>query len=631
MLRRKLIENDSMVLSTYDSEVINLGLENVLSRTFKPSADVLKFKSRLSVSVNIGDAIKWWIVALRRCAARTQLRRKYANYDDGSTLGEYFAAWGALIQTNVGGADDLGGAIAWPCRPLASLYQPGPFCSEPSQTTAKSTTAMLSILCTLAASTSLVLGYGVGGLQRRAGQTTATCTKDFVWMDNAHNASPCQVVAQLDALCNGGNWVIPSLTSGRYNNPDPSAGTATLCTCSWASYNLISACTMCQNATSTVAMWDDYSSMCSGKLSTTCVFWSFLDIPNLTDSTNRYFPSNYTLPTDLTIPFWAGTDPTTWPSRQFNVASAQQIARENHADLGQAPPPSNKKSTNVGAIVGGVIGGLVVIAAAVAAALYILRRQRKSAPGTVPLSGMPGHMRSMSDVTTSSQAYTTLGSAPFRPPTSPTIFTHNTSVRSVPFMSSVAPTAAPYGATNLPPVTPPVTTSPPPGNRVEDVIEPFVTPPQQANIGHDRKQSNGSGFPIYDSPSAPPVGGMRMDVTRPTTPSQSQRTGRYNPPAYSESSRNGGNRPAHRGKQASSDTLQSLTSSRNHGARTTPAHSPNSSASGMANISGQLPVTNNESTSNRANTPGHGRQVSASNDSKRHPSGSESISGRDIA
>lgn len=275
---------------------------------------------------------------------------------------------------------------------------------------------------------------------------------------------------------------------------------------------------------------------------------------------------------------------------------------------------------------------MVVIAAAIAAAIYILRRQRQSAPGTVPLSGTSGHMRSMSDITTSSQAYTALTSAPFKPPTSPTILTHNTSVRSVPFMSSITATTVPYGTTSPPPPIVPLTAaSPPPRNRVEDVIEPFTTPPQQANLSHDRKQSNGGGFPVYDSPSAPPVGGIRMEITRPTTPSESQRVGRYNPPAYSEPSSKNGNRPAHRGKQASSDTLHSLTSSRNHGTRPTPAHSPNSSGSGMANIAGQLPASNNESTGSGTNSPGHGRQVNTSRDTKRRPPEDENISGRDIA
>ncbi|PPQ87839.1 hypothetical protein CVT25_009491 [Psilocybe cyanescens] len=510
---------------------------------------------------------------------------------------------------------------------------------------------MLSILLTLAASTSFAHGAGV--LQQRAAQTSAVCTSDFTWMDNAQSTSPCQVVTQLNAICNNGNYEIPAINATtHYDNPGVNVNSTPIsfCTCSWASYNLISACTACQNADfqSKIAIWSDYSSLCSGRLSTRYVFWVTVHLSVWLTRYESYFPSNITLPDGLTIPFWAGQDPTTWPNGRFSLTNAQQIARESeeifflnpvlplpisftdHADLGQAPP-AKKKSTNVGAIVGGVIGGLVVIAAAIAAALYILRRQRQSTAGTLPLSDSSGHMRSVSDVTTSTRAYTTLSSTPFKSPGSPTILTHNTSVRSVPFLSSVAASTIPYGTASPPPRVPLTTTSPPPGNRVEDVIEPFTTPPQQANVSHDRKQSNGSGFPVYDSPSAPPVGGMRMEITRPTTPSQSQRVGRYNPPAYSESSVGHGSRPAHRGKQASSDTLHSLASGRNQGARPTIEHSPSSSGSGMANIVGQMSASNNESSGSGSNTPGHGRQVSTSRDEKRRPPEDESISGRDIA
>uniref|UniRef100_A0A8H7Y976 Mid2 domain-containing protein n=1 Tax=Psilocybe cubensis TaxID=181762 RepID=A0A8H7Y976_PSICU len=499
---------------------------------------------------------------------------------------------------------------------------------------------MLSILLiTLAASTTFA--HGESSLQRRAGQTSAVCTSDFSWMNNEHSASPCQVVAQLNAICNGGNWVIPAINATtHYDNPsnDPNNDTASFCTCSWASYNLISACTVCQNA--------DFQFKISLDRLFLIVLWeTFNDVRFQSPVRNllfglrgsdRYFPSNITLPTDLTIPFWAGQDPTTWPNGRFNPSNAQQIANENHADLGQVPPPAQKKSSNVGAIVGGVIGGLVVIAAAIAAALYLIRRQRQSAPpeGTLPLSDSSGHMRSMSDVSASTRAYTTLSSTPFKTPASPTIFTHNTSVRSVPFMSSVAASTVPYGTATPPPLVRP-TATPPPVNRVEDVIEPFTTLPQQTNSSHDRKQSNGNGFPLYDSPSAPPVGAaMHMEITRPTTPSQAQRVGRYNPPAYAESSAGNGNRAAHQRNQPSTSdaqSLHSLTSSRHHGTQHTIAHSPSSSGSGITNIVGQAFADNEASGSGINSLPGYGRQVGPFRDEKRRPPEDGSISARDIA
>ncbi|KAF8907677.1 hypothetical protein CPB84DRAFT_1768534 [Gymnopilus junonius] len=221
-------------------------------------------------------------------------------------------------------------------------------------------------------------------------------------------------------------------------------------------------------------------------------------------------------------------------------------------------------------------------------------------------------MRSISDLTATSgmQGYTTLSSTPMNPPTSPTIMTHQSSVRSVPYFSSVVASTVPQGTSSPPPL--PTSTSPPPRNR-EDVVEPFTLPP--SNIA-DRKQPNGA-YPIYDPPTAlPPAAVRNMEITRPTTPTQ--RT-RYNPPTYSESTTGGPSSPPpraiHRSKQGSTDTLPSITSSRTHGQRQTPAHSPNSSVSGMGNISGQIGVTNPAP----GTPPTHSRQVSGSRDEKRQP------------
>ena len=333
-----------------------------------------------------------------------------------------------------------------------------------------------------------------------------------------------------------------------------------------------------------------------------------------------------------------------WTNQIFNAAQAQAIANQSqsakpalfhvgsdslildlgHADLSNPAPPSHKKSTNVGAIVGGVIGGLAVIAIASAIAFYILRKHRNSGAGApVSLIEKPHHMRSISDVTTTSgmQGYTTLSSTPMNPPTSPTILTHQSSIRSVPYFSSVVASTVPQGTSSPPPLP---TSSPPPRNR-EDVIEPFTLPPSNVS---DRKQANGA-FPVYDPPTAPPPAAIRnMEINRPATPTQ---RARYNPPTYSESTTGGPSnsssppptRALHRGKQGSTDTLPSVTS---HGQRQTPAHSPNSSASGMGNIVGQMGIAN----SGTSTPPTHGRQVSGSRDEKRQPT-EDSFSARDLA
>ncbi|KDR68768.1 hypothetical protein GALMADRAFT_256619 [Galerina marginata CBS 339.88] len=466
----------------------------------------------------------------------------------------------------------------------------------------------------LAASMALARG---SLLLPRTIQSPATCTLDFSWMDNAENDSPCQVAAQVNAICNGGNWIVPALNASfHYALPDPASGTATFCTCSWASYNLISACTICQNQefASENVQFTVYTANCAGKLS------------------NTYFPSNITLPSGVAIPAWAGTDPSTWTNGLFNVSAAKATAAKDQPDLLGTTQTKGKKSSNVGAIVGGVIGGLVVIAAAAAVAFYMLRRQRQAPRPGPPhsISEKPLHMRSISDVTTNSgfqQGYTTLSSTPLNHPASPTIMTHNTSIRSVPYFSSVVGSTVPHGTASPPPGR--QAGSPPPANR-EDIIEPFTSPPSNNHNHADRKQSNGA-FPVYDPPTAPP---MRMEISRPITPTQ--RT-RFNPPAYEESTpdRSGTGtptRPPHRGKQPSSDTTHSMTST-GHAQRPAVDHSPNSSASGMANIVGQMGIApSGAQTGGNAIPQGHGRQASASvsRDEKRKPT-EESFSARDIA
>ncbi|KAF9560288.1 hypothetical protein CPC08DRAFT_708220 [Agrocybe pediades] len=480
-----------------------------------------------------------------------------------------------------------------------------------------------------------VLNVSGSTLERRSIQSSATCLSEFSWMDTKQqNLTPCVAAAQLGAICNFGNYNIPPVTGGNYDIPGAKTNStpATFCTCSWAFYNLLSACTVCQNAefASRVPTYSAFAVNCAGSESTT------------------YFPSNITLPDGVAIPFYATTDPSTWPNGgKFDQTAAKQIADTNHADVtaSSSAPAPHKKSSNVGAIVGGVVGGLVVIAIAAAIAFYILRRGRMPthvAPSFTDSSMK--HVRSESDLTTSARGYTTLSSTPLHYPTSPTVLTHNTSVRSLPFQSSMAASTIPYGTASPPPL--PVGSPPPgmqgaspppmPANR-EDRVEPFTLPP--SNVPGDRKQAGPGGFPIYDPPTAPP-NAVRMDITRPVTPTQ-RPGGRYNPPAYTEStpgaSGTGSHSRHHRIKQGSTDTLHSLTSSRSHGAAARPNHSPNSSLGSArpSNITGQLTVANPSYNTNpsAATGSGHGRQISggSSRDEKRPRAESDSFNPKDLA
>ncbi|KAF8907676.1 hypothetical protein CPB84DRAFT_269968 [Gymnopilus junonius] len=164
------------------------------------------------------------------------------------------------------------------------------------------------ILSTLVGSTSFA---AAALLQPRTATEEAVCQSSFTWMDNAEHNSPCDVVSHLNAICNNNQWDVPALNASvNYDSPSTSAHTVSLCTCSWASYNLISACTACQGFAEKTPQWTVYSLECGSDLSTT------------------YFPSNITLPAGITIPFWASTDPTSWTNGIFNTADAQAKANQ---------------------------------------------------------------------------------------------------------------------------------------------------------------------------------------------------------------------------------------------------------------------------------------------------------------
>ncbi|KJA21933.1 hypothetical protein HYPSUDRAFT_41541 [Hypholoma sublateritium FD-334 SS-4] len=425
-------------------------------------------------------------------------------------------------------------------------------------------------------------------LESRAAQTSAICSSDFAWTQNSKGASPCQVAASVDALCNNGNWVIGALNSSvMYANPSPVNGTASICTCSWASYNLLSACIACQGFPEQTAQWTVYSFGCAGLESTT------------------FFPANVTLPSSVAIPAWAQKNPTQWTDETFNTAEAKNISAEGIPDFVSGAPSTTHKKSNVGPIVGGVLGGLIVLVGAAIVAFWMIRRHRKVNHGvSAPMHIRPEHhARNMSEMSAASMLkLPEVGGYTQMPPTpaSPTMTSSMLSLNYFTRRSVASP----------PPVSIRQTT---PGPR-EDVIEPYSLPPTVDNFDRDRKRAHGP-QPIYGNPSDPPP--MRVDSTRPQTPTR----GRFNPPPYvpsSPGSSSTGQRPRHLEKQPSTDTQHSLTSSRNGGTHT---HSPNASGSGMPSMITQVERAN-------ATSPAHGRTLSGES---RDEKGVHSVSPSDIA
>ncbi|OAX34854.1 hypothetical protein K503DRAFT_774100 [Rhizopogon vinicolor AM-OR11-026] len=79
--------------------------------------------------------------------------------------------------------------------------------------------------------------------------SSASCTTDNVyeWMNDAQGYSPCLTVAYVEAPCAGNSYIQPSLMVN-YSYSLPNSTTANECYCSWSSYNLMMACTLCQGS-----------------------------------------------------------------------------------------------------------------------------------------------------------------------------------------------------------------------------------------------------------------------------------------------------------------------------------------------------------------------------------------------
>ncbi|KAG2049107.1 hypothetical protein BDR06DRAFT_732364 [Suillus hirtellus] len=127
---------------------------------------------------------------------------------------------------------------------------------------------------------------------RRNIVSPAACIDGYSWMDDGQGDSPCLTAAYVEGACTGNNYNQPVLQSG-YSYSLPNSSTANPCYCSWSSYNLMMACTLCQEVNDTaVWSWPQWASGC-----TTNQSW-----------TQEYFPSGYELVGGASIPYWATTN-----------------------------------------------------------------------------------------------------------------------------------------------------------------------------------------------------------------------------------------------------------------------------------------------------------------------------------
>ncbi|KIY62889.1 hypothetical protein CYLTODRAFT_360828, partial [Cylindrobasidium torrendii FP15055 ss-10] len=76
----------------------------------------------------------------------------------------------------------------------------------------------------------------------------ADCKPKYNWMKNEAGQSPCLVWARVVASCETDSDVnvVALPPNSRCNLPEVGNEPSNACSCSWASYNLMSACTFCK-------------------------------------------------------------------------------------------------------------------------------------------------------------------------------------------------------------------------------------------------------------------------------------------------------------------------------------------------------------------------------------------------
>ncbi|KAF8337684.1 hypothetical protein F5887DRAFT_529177 [Amanita rubescens] len=195
----------------------------------------------------------------------------------------------------------------------------------------------------------------------RTASTNATCGSRFLWMENSEGQHPCLLASTLSGACFPGNWNI-SLINPSDVYGTPSIANANYCSCSWAVYNLLQACTTCQ-ANDNILRWNAYIINCESYL------------------TNTTFPiEKVVLPNNTRIPYWSAVNPAIWSHGRFNVTQAQALQSYNYSDisLSNRIPTTHKSSTSVDIIAGGIVGGIIAaVLVAVAVSVLHLRRYRR--------------------------------------------------------------------------------------------------------------------------------------------------------------------------------------------------------------------------------------------------------------
>ncbi|KAF8465590.1 hypothetical protein DFH94DRAFT_354245 [Russula ochroleuca] len=206
-----------------------------------------------------------------------------------------------------------------------------------------------------------------------------SCTSaKYQWTFNSLTQSPCTVIVNLMATCDGGKYTLSPLAPGYVYYGPYGVADADLCYCNTVGYSLFSACGACQGQE--WITWSEWVTNCTKVLPPSSFpnpvpsgirvpHWALLDVSNENDwNPNKSYYAGDTPeagPGSLISPSSVPSGVSTTPTYSLNPSST-----------GSPTPLPGGGSSNTGAIAGGVVGGVAVIAAAIAAIFYLRRRSR---------------------------------------------------------------------------------------------------------------------------------------------------------------------------------------------------------------------------------------------------------------
>ncbi|KAJ8507548.1 hypothetical protein ONZ45_g10096 [Pleurotus djamor] len=159
--------------------------------------------------------------------------------------------------------------------------------------------------------------------------TGANCPAAFDWMQNSNGLSPCELAGYVRHACDQNTTStstdVAPLPPLQPNSSYPLPTSSNVCTCSWAYYNLISACSACQGGN--VPAWTAYQRACGS--STFASAWS---------GAVSYFPPNVALTDHSQLPYWASINPAKWARGMFDLAAARKMRNQGHQESGFTAP-----------------------------------------------------------------------------------------------------------------------------------------------------------------------------------------------------------------------------------------------------------------------------------------------------